>query len=58
MREDLITTVSQKNVQELLPELDAKRFIDLRDNFLRGEEVSSRMFFTTYTYIKWYQKYC
>lgn len=57
MKEDLMATVSHENVEKLLPELDADKFIQMRDRFVGGEDVNSRMFFTAYTYIKWYGKY-
>lgn len=57
MKEDLLATVSHGNVERLLPELDADRFIQMRDRFVSGEELSSRMFFTAYTYIKWFEKF-
>lgn len=57
VKDDLLATVSQENVEELLPELDADKFILMRDRFVSGEEINSRMFFTAYTYIKWFEKY-
>lgn len=57
VKEDLLSTVSYENVRDLLPELDAEKFIQMRDQFVKGEELNSRMFFTGYTYIKWYEKY-
>lgn len=57
MKQDLFDTVSHDNLTNLLPELDADKFIALRDAFVNGKDISSRMFFTAYTYIKWYQKY-
>lgn len=57
MKQDLFDTVSQDNLTNLLPELDADKFIALRDAFVNGREFSSRMFFTACTYIKWFNKY-
>lgn len=57
MKQDLFDTVSQDNLTNLLPELNADKFIALRDAFVNGREFSSRMFFTAYTYIKWFNKY-
>lgn len=57
IKEELLATVSHKNVKKLLPELDADKFISLRDKFVAGEEINSRMFFTVYTYIKWFNTY-
>ena len=57
MKQDLFDTVSHDNLTNLLPELDADKFIALRDAFVNGKEFSSRMFFTAYTYIKWFNKF-
>ena len=57
MKQDLFDTVSHDNLTNLLPELDADKFIALRDAFVNGKDISSRMFFTAYTYIKWFNKY-
>lgn len=57
MKQDLLDTVSQDYLTNLLPELNADKFIALRDAFVNGREFSSRMFFTAYTYIKWFNKY-
>lgn len=57
MKQDLFDTVSHDNLTKLLPELDADKFIALRDAFVNGKDISSRMFFTAYTYIKWFNKY-
>ena len=54
---DLLDTVSHDNLTNLLPELDADKFIALRDAFVNVKDISSRMFFTAYTYIKWFNKY-
>jgi len=57
VKDDLLLTVSHSNVEKLLPELDAHQFIQMRDRFVSGEEINSRIFFTAYTYIKWFEKY-
>ena len=57
LKEELLDIVSQDNLTNLLPELNADKFIALRDVFVNGREFSSRMFFTAYTYIKWFNKY-
>lgn len=57
LRDELCDVVSPSHVRDLLPELDVEKFIQMRDAFVKGEEINSRMFFTAYTYIKWYQKY-
>lgn len=56
-RESLVETTNHKNVAELLPEIDADKFDILRNQFIQGEEINSRIMFTIYTYIKWYKEY-
>lgn len=56
-RENLVETASRENVAELLPEINPERFINFRDRFIHGENVSSRIMFTVFTYIKWYKDY-
>lgn len=57
LKEDLQDTVSYEKIEILFPELDAAKFIQLRDSFLVGNSINSRMLFTAYTYIKWFEKY-
>lgn len=57
LKQDLFNIVSHDNLTKLLPELDADKFIALRDEFVSGKDFSSRIFFTAYTYIKWFSKY-
>ena len=57
LREELIDTVSRENVSTLLPELNADRIIALRDSFLSGTEENSQIFFTIYTWVRWYNLY-
>ena len=57
MKQDLLATISHDNIKNLLPELDADKFLVMRDEFGNGKEINSRMFFTAYTYIKWFNKY-
>ena len=57
LKQDLFYIVSHDNLTKLLPELDADKFIALRDDFVSGKDFSSRIFFTAYTYIKWFSKY-
>ena len=57
IKEDLLDTVSYEKIGKLIPELDAAKFIQLRDSFLAGNSINSRMLFTVYTYIKWFEKY-
>lgn len=57
IKEDLLDTVSYEKIGKLIPELDAAKFIQLRDSFLAGNCINSRILFTVYTYIKWFEKY-
>ena len=57
IKTDLVDTVSYEKIVRLIPELDVAKFIQLRDSFLAGNSINSRMLFTVYTYIKWFEKY-
>ena len=57
LKEELLDIVSHDNIKQLIPELDADKFIPLRNEFVKGKEINSRMLFTIYTYIMWYKTY-
>lgn len=57
IKEGLLDTVSYEKIGKLIPELDAAKLIQLRDSFLAGNSINSRILFTVYTYIKWFEKY-
>lgn len=57
LKEELLDIVSHDNIKQLIPELDADKFIPLRNDFVKGNEINSRMLFTIYTYIMWYKTY-
>ena len=57
LKEELLDIVSHDNIKQLIPELDADKFIPLRNDFVKGKEINSRMLFTIYTYIMWYKTY-
>lgn len=57
IKEGLLDTVSYEKIGKLIPELDAAKFIQLRDSFLAGNSINSRILFTVYTYIKWFKRY-
>lgn len=57
LKENLIDTISADNIKLLLPELFETKVLELRDKFISGNSSNSRVFFTLYTYIKWYKKY-
>ena len=51
---DFIDTITKERIETLFPEIDAAKYLILRDKFLSGEMENSRMFFSVYTYIKWF----
>lgn len=53
----LSDVVTKENVQSLLPELHADKFIKLRDEFMGGKKMDARRFWAVYTYINWYNIY-
>ena len=55
LRKEFMDVVSYRNVGTLIPELNVTEFIKLRDGFLRKEKQNSRMFFSVYSYVKWYK---
>ena len=57
LRTELCDIVTLENIRSLLPEINEERVITLRNLLIKGEYDNSRMFFTIYTYIKWYKKY-
>ena len=57
LKEKLLDVVTIDNVQDLLPELDAKKYLLLRDDFLSGSAMDARRFWAVYTYINWYNTY-
>ena len=57
LKRKLLDVITERNVRELLPELDVERFISLRDEFMSGKNMDARRFWAVYTYINWYKKY-
>lgn len=57
LKEELLDIVSHDNIKQLIPELDVDKFITLRNDFVKGKDINSRMFFTLYTYVVWYKTY-
>lgn len=57
LKSKLLDVITEKNVRDLLPELDVKRFISLRDEFMSGKNMDARRFWAVYTYINWYKNY-
>lgn len=53
----LSDVVTKENVQSLLPELHADKFIKLRNDFIGGKRMDARRFWAVYTYINWYKTY-
>ena len=57
LKRKLLDVITEKNVRDLLPDLDVERFISLRDEFMSGKNMDARRFWAVYTYINWYKKY-
>ena len=57
LKRTLLDVITEKNVRDLLPDLDVERFISLRDEFMSGKNMDARRFWAVYTYINWYKKY-
>jgi len=57
LRQEMTDICSATNVSRILPEVNADRFLRLRDSFLSGENDNIRMIFSIYSYIKWFFHY-
>lgn len=57
LKEKFMDVVTEKNVSDLLPELDTRKYISLRDDYMRGAKMDPRMFWAVYNYINWYSYY-
>ena len=57
LKRKLLDVITEKNVRDLLPDLDVERFISLRDEFMSGKNMDARRFWAVYTYINWYKNY-
>lgn len=57
LKDKMLDVITGKNIQDLLPELDANKYISLRDDFLSGKDLDARMFWSIYTYINWFEHY-
>lgn len=57
LKSKLLDVITEKNVRDLLPDLDVERFISLRDEFMSGKNMDARRFWAVYTYINWYKNY-
>lgn len=57
LKEKFEATVTQQNVTNLLPEIDPKRIMSLKDQFLKGGNIDSRIFWVIYNYINWWETY-
>ena len=56
-KEEFLDTISYTYIRDMLPEINTKKCIKYRDLFLDKKMNNSRMFFSLFTYIRWYQKY-
>lgn len=57
LKEDMLDTLSYDNLKQYLPELEPSIIIGKRDEFCNGGRDYSRLLFTLYTYIKWFDRY-
>lgn len=57
LKEKMLDVITENNVRELLPDLDANKYISLRDEFISGKDMDARMFWSVYTYINWFEHY-
>mgnify|MGYP002622244326 CR=1 FL=1 len=57
LRNKYASCVTKQKVKELLPELNVKKIEKLHEDFIKGEKVDARIFWTLYTYINWHNKY-
>jgi asparagine synthase (glutamine-hydrolysing) len=59
LRQDFVETLSESNIRQYVPELDAAKVTQYVNNFLSnaGETISQTSFFKIYTYLKWMQHY-
>lgn len=57
LKEKMLDVITEKNVRELLPDLDVNKYISLRDEFISGKDMDARMFWSVYTYINWFEHY-
>ena len=57
LKEKMLDVITEKNVRELLPDLDVNKYISLRDEFISGKDIDARMFWSVYTYINWFEHY-
>lgn len=57
LKDWLLDNIREASVNELIPELDARKIIKLRDDFLKGRRISGLTFFKLYMYIEWYKNY-
>lgn len=57
LMDSLHDVITKSKIEELIPELDADKYMKLRDNFVSGRNLDARIFWSIYTYINWFDKY-
>ena len=55
LRQYLIDNINEKNIEEIIPDLNAKKIVKLRDKFLQNKRISGLTFFKIYMYQEWYK---
>ena len=56
-RDEFMSLVTYDNIKDFIPEFDPSKFLSVRDAFMLHKNENSRMFFSIYTYLKWYMNY-
>ena len=57
LRNVLIEYINERNMERMMPDLNLKRIIKLRDEFLDGKRISAHPFLKIYLYMLWHQKF-
>lgn len=57
LRDILIDYINKKNIEEMVPDIDREKIIQLRDDFLKGVKISAQPFLKLYLYMQWFEIY-
>lgn len=56
-KQEFLDVTNYCTIKALFPELDVKMYLKEKERYLHGKSNNSRMHFSIYAYIKWYDKY-
>lgn len=56
-KQEFLDVTNYCTIKALFPELDVKMYLKEKKRYLHGKSNNSRMHFSIYAYIKWYDKY-